>query len=363
MEFWGPGAGPGGSPHRFYGHAAIFFPQLKHHLGLDDHRRAGVDGFGQSSRKNQRTASLRHQHQDLAAFAVTAGVLVNLFLAVTFLPRHPQAQTMAWAFFGGSLTTKMLYTFFAFRAGCRPTYPGSPKIGWPDFKPLWFWGRRFFLYSLLDNLASNLPTLLAGRFLSLEMLGVWGVLQRIANMMSQAVQKIPQLAAPALMEMHSRGEETRFRRRSGQVLIIQNCLGGAALGALSFGGDFFLKVWLGKPIPMDCWVLPLFTFGLLADFDQRIRFSMDAIRLQMWRPTIAAVLKVSLILLLVPWMSRFYSLTGMTLALAIISGLVLLPISLVGIFPQTSYCLSPKETVAGLAAYVIMSGVAWFVFC
>lgn len=300
-----------------------------------------------------------HQHQDRASLAATAGLLVNLGIVVACLPRFPHPQTMAWAFLGGTIFSQGLYWVFAFQTGCRPSFPGRPRIRWPDFQPLWFWGRQFFLFSLFNNLSNNLPTLLAGRFLSLEMVGVWGVLQRIANMMSQAVLKIPQVAVPALMEMHARGEEPLFYKRSRQILCIQNVLAGLALGAFAVGGDSFLATWLGKPMPMPVWVLPIFTLTLLADFDQRLRFDLETLRLLVRRPTMAALLKIILILLAVPPLSHFYGLTGMTLALGATYGLVLLPWSLTKTGRTESYILPTTGTLAGLAAYLLTAGLGW----
>ena len=300
-----------------------------------------------------------HQHQDRASLAATAGLLVNLWIVVAFLPRFPHPQTMAWAFLGGTVFSQGLYWIFAFQPGCRPSFSGRPRIRWPDFQPLWFWGRQFFLFSLFNNLSNNLPTLLAGRFLSLEMVGVWGVLQRIANMMSQAVLKIPQVAVPALMEMHARGEEPLFYKRSRQILCIQNVLAGLALGAFAVGGDFFLTTWLGKPMPMPVWVLPIFTLTLLADFDQRLRFDLETLRLLVRRPTMAALLKIILILLAVPPLSHFYGLTGMTLALGATYGLVLLPWSLKKTSPTQSYILPATGTLAGISAYLLTAICAW----
>jgi len=222
---------------------------------------------------------------------------------------------MGWALLAGSVGGQFLYWFFVRQSACQPTFSGKPKINWNDFQPLWHWGRRFFFYSFLNNLSTNLPTVLAGRFLSLEMVGVWGVLQRIANLVSQGVLKIPQLAVPALIEMHAQGEESQFRKRSQQILWTQNVLAGLALGGFATGGDIFLRIWLGKSLQMDSWVLAVFSLSLLADFDQRFRFDLETIRLQMTRPTLAAFLKIFLIFLFVPYLSYQYSLLGMTAAL------------------------------------------------
>lgn len=301
-----------------------------------------------------------HQHQDRTSLAATAGLLVNLLVVVVCLPRHPSAQTMAWAFLLGSLAGQILYWGFARLAKCLPTYPAAPSIQLSDFQPLWFWGKRFFLFSLLNNLSTTLPTLLAARSLPLEIVGVWGVLQKIANMVSQAVLKIPQTAVPALMEMHARGEEARFHKRSQQILWTQNALAGLILGFFAFGGDFLLKVWLGKEMPLGVWILPLFTLSLLADFDQRSRFDLETVRLMMRRPTLVAFLKFILILISIPPLSYFYGLTGMILALAIIFGLVLLPLSLLWI-PSRSYSLPVVCTLAGVGAYLLAAGAGWFV--
>jgi len=298
-----------------------------------------------------------HQHQDRASFSATAGLFVSLLILIACLPLYPQPQTMAWAFLASSILSQILYWLFARSTGCLPTFLGFPKIRLCDFQPLWIWGRRFFLYSLLDNLASNLPILLAGRFLSLEMVGVWGVLQRIANMMSQTVSKISQLAVPALMEMHARGEEAQFKKRSRQVLWVQNSLAGLGLGILSTGGDVLLKIWLGKPIPLGAWVLPLFTLALLADFDQRTRFGLETVRLQIRRPTFASFLKVSLLLLSIPFLIHFYGLMGMSIALGFVYAVVLLPLSISKTIFPNSYSLSWHSTAGGLAMFVIGSAL------
>lgn len=300
-----------------------------------------------------------HQHQDQASLAATAGLLLSLFGVVFFLPRFPRPETMAWALLAGSVGGQFLYWFFAHQSKCRPTFSGSPRICWDDFRPLWQWGRRFFLYSLLNNLSTNLPTLLAGRFLPLEMVGVWGVLQRIANMVSQGVLKVPQLAVPALMEMHARGEESQFRKRSQQILWSQNTLAGLALGGFAAGGDIFLRIWLGKSLPMDTWVLPVFALALLADFDQRFRFDLETVRLQIRRPTFAACLKILLIVLLVPWLSHQYGLLGMAGALGAVYGIFLLPISLSPAFFPPCYSLSGRPTLAGAIAFSAAAIAVW----
>jgi len=300
-----------------------------------------------------------HQHQDRASLAATAGLLLNLLVVVYFLPRFSRPETMAWGFLGGSIFSQILYWFFARQTKCRATYPGTPTIHWGDFQPLWQWGRRFFLYSLLNNLSTSLPTLLAGRFLSLEMVGVWGVLQRIASLVSQGVLKIPQIAVPALMEMHARGEESQFRKRSQQILWTQNTLAGLALGGFATGGDMFLKIWLGESLPMDGWVLPVFTFALLADFDQRFRFDLETIRFQIRRPTIAAFLKIFLILSLAPFFSHLYGLLGMTLALAAVHGLFLLPLSLSSFIFPAGYRLSGQPTLVAAIAFSVAAAGVW----
>jgi O-antigen/teichoic acid export membrane protein len=298
-----------------------------------------------------------HQHQDRASFAATAGLVLSLLILIACLPRYPHPQTMAWAFLASSVLSQVLYWLFARSTGCLPSYPGFPRIRLHDFQPLWIWGRRFFLYSLLDNLATNLPVLLAGRFLSLEMVGVWGVLQRIANMMSQTVSKISQLAVPALMEMHARGEETQFRKRSRQVLWVQNSLAGLGLGIIATGGDELLRIWLGKPIPLGAWVLPLFTLALLADFDQRTRFGLETLRLQIRRPTFASFAKVFLLLFSIPFLTYFYGLTGMSVALGAVYAVFLLPLSISkGLFPN-SYSLSWHATAGGFAMFMIGSAL------
>jgi O-antigen/teichoic acid export membrane protein len=292
-----------------------------------------------------------HQHQDQASLAATAGLLLNLCSTVLLLPRFPGPETMAWSFLAGSAFSQGVYFYLARRSECLPKFPGKPAIRWSDFLPLWQWGRRFFLYSLLNNLSTSLPTLLAGRFLALEMVGVWGVLQRIANLVSQGVLKIPQLAVPALMEMHARGEESQFRKRSQQILWTQNALAGLALGGFATGGDMFLKFWLGESLPMDSWVLPVFTFALLADFDQRFRFDLETIRFQIRRPTIAAFLKIFLILSLVPFFSHLYGFLGMILALAAVYGLFLLPLSLSSAILPAGYSISVRPTLVGAIAF------------
>lgn len=294
-----------------------------------------------------------HQHQDRASLAATAGLLVNLLAVIVYLPRHPSAATMAWAFLAGSLAGQIMYWGFARLSKCLPSFPGTPSIRLSDFQPLWFWGKRFFLYSFFDNLSGNLPTILAGRFLTLETLGAWGVLQRIANMMSQAIQKLPQLAVPALMEMHARGEESRFYKRSGQILLIQNFLAAATLGILSVWGDFFLKVWLGKELPLGHWILPIFCIGLLLDFDQRIRYSFDSIRLHLKRPTAAACLKTFFILLGLPILIHSFGLIGMAAGLAALYGMILWPLAFVrNLFPGSFY-LSVRPTLIGFSTFFL----------
>jgi O-antigen/teichoic acid export membrane protein len=189
------------------------------------------------------------------------------------------------------------------------------------------------------------------------MVGVWGVLQRIANMMSQAVSKVSQLAVPALMEMHARREETRFRKRSRQVLWVQNSLAGFGLGIIATGGDVLLKIWLGKPIPLGAWALPLFTLALLADFDQRARFGLETLRLQIRRPTFASFLKVFLLLLSIPFLIHFYGLTGMSMALAVTYAVFLLPLSISKTLFSNSYSLSWLATAGGFTMFVIGSAL------
>jgi O-antigen/teichoic acid export membrane protein len=201
---------------------------------------------------------------------------------------------------------------------------------------------------------------LASRFFPLEMVGAWGVLQRIANMVSQAVLKITQTSVPALMEMHARGEEARFFKRSQQILWAQNVFAGLVLGFFAFGGEFLLKVWLGKELPLGGWILPLFTLSLLADFDQRFRFDLETVRLMMRRPTLVAFLKIILILISIPPLGHFYGLTGMVLALATVFGLILLPLSLLKI-PCRSYSLPAVCTLAGAGAYLLAAGAGWLV--
>ena len=155
------------------------------------------------------------------------------------------------------------------------------------------------------------------------------------------------------MEMHSRGEESRFYKRSGQILLIQNVLAAAVLGVFSVWGNFVLKVWLGKELPKDVWIIPIFCVGLLLDFDQRVRFGFDSIRLHFRRPTGAACLKTFLILLGLPLFSHFYGLTGMTAALAALYGLVLLPLTFAkNLFPG-SFCLPAKPTLIGFFTFVM----------
>ena len=185
------------------------------------------------------------------------------------------------------------------------------------------------------------------------MLGVWGVLQRIANMMSQAVQKIPQLAIPALMEMHARSEESRFYKRGGQILLIQNTLAAAALGILAVWGDFFLKLWLGKELPLGLWILPVFCASLLLDFDQRIRYGFDSLRLHLRRPTAAACLKTFLILLGLPICIHLFGLIGMVAGLAALYGLILLPLAFAkNLFPG-SFILPIWPTLIGFFTFLL----------
>ena len=317
----------------------------------------GMSGFVNQIGKVNGQLLYAHQHQDRASFAATAGLFLSLLILIVSLPRYPHPQTMAWGFLASSILSQVLYWLFARSTECLPTFPGFPRIHLHDFQPLWIWGRRFFLYSLLDNLASNLPILLAGRFLSLEMLGVWGVLQRIANMMSQTVSRVSQLAVPALMEMHARGEETQFKQRSRQVLWVQNSLAGFGLGIIATGGDVLLKIWLGKPIPLGAWVFPLFTLALLADFDQRTRFGLETLRLQIRRPTFASFTKVFLLLLSIPPLIHFYGLTGMSMALAVVYAVILLPLSISKTLFPNSYSLSWHATAGGFAMFVIGSAL------
>lgn len=86
-----------------------------------------------------------------------------------------------------------------------------------------------------------------------------------------------------------------------------------------------------------CASVTFYTLTLLADFDQRLRFDLETLRLLVRRPTMAALLKIILILLAVPPLSHFYGLTGMTLALGATYGLVLLPWSLTRSLRTVSY--------------------------
>ena len=301
-----------------------------------------------------------HQHQDRASLAATAGLLVNLGIVVAFLPRFPHPQTMAWAFLGGTAFSQVLYWIFTFQTGCRPSFPGRPRIRWPDFHPLWFWGRQFFLYSFLGNLSNSLPTLLAGRFLAPEAVGIWGVLQRVANMMSQTVLKIPQLAVPALMEMHAQGDDSRFKKRGCQVLWVQNAFSGIFLGAFGALGGYILERWLGHPIITNPWIFPLFALALLADYDQRLRFDVETIRLQMRRPLLAAFLKNVLLLALLPVFGQTLGLGGMILALCLVYNGLMSPLSLISYGFKNPYLLPWSATLGGYAFFT--ASVIFFTF-
>jgi len=293
-----------------------------------------------------------HQQQDVAAVAATTGLLVNLLVVLTFLPTYPNPQTMGWGFLAGSVSSQVLYWIFVKRRDYYPFFADFPIFQWVDFQGLFFWGRKFFLVSFLNNLSGSLPTLLAGRFLSLELVGVWGVLQRIGNLASQLLLKIPQLAIPALMEMHARGEEQRFRKRSQQLLWMQNVLAGIFLGIFAGAGDFLLSLWISMATPIPGLILCIFALGLLADFDQRLRFDLEATRFQLNRPTLASFIKIASTLLCVPLCSVVYGLSGMVAALSAIYALLVLPLAFVNKPFRDSYSLTATPTIAGLSVFL-----------
>jgi len=335
------------------------FPNFSGASGWETVGLLGISSFVNQLGKINGQLLYAHQHQDRAVFSTTLGLLVGLLMLLFCLPRFAYPQTMACSFILGGASSQYFYWLFARRQKCLPTFPGTPKLRWQDFRPLWFWGRQFFLFSFLNNLASNLPTLLAGRFLPLEIVGVWGVLQRVANMVSQIVLKFPQLAAPVLMEMHARGEEKSFQKRANQILWIQDLCGSFILGVLATGGSFLLAAWLGKVFVLNFWILPLFALALFADFDQRFRFDVETTRLQMKRPTAAAFAKVFLILAFVPFLSHDYGLLGMAMALGVVYILFLLPLSLSSAFFPSSYSLSWKPTLIGAIVFILTAFMTW----
>jgi hypothetical protein len=103
--------------------------------------------------------------------------------------------------------------------------------------------------------------------------------------------------------------------------------------------------------------LPLFTLALLADFDQRTRFGLETLRLQIRRPTFASFAKVFLLLFSIPFLTYFYGLTGMSVALGAVYAVFLLPLSISkGLFPN-SYSLSWHATAGGFAMFMIGSAL------
>ena len=333
----------------------FLFPNLGSPAGWETIGLMGLAALVNQAGKINGQLLYAHQHQDRGSLAATTGLLVNLGIVMTFLPGFPTPQTMGWAFLGGAAFSQVIYLYFAHQTKCRPTFSGVPNIRWPDFQPFWFWGRHFFFYSFFGNLSSNLPTLLAGRFLSPGEIGIWGVLQKIANMMSQTLLKVPQLAGPALMEMHAQGDELRFRKRSFQILTIQNVLAALGLGVFASTGTYVLQAWLGQTVVLSQLTLLIFALALFAEVDQRFRLDVESLRLLLRRPLWASVIKIALLSLMVPLFSKLFGLDGLVISVFLSYTIVSLVIFILPWGSNKEFQLPIGPTWAGylLLAFIV----------
>jgi len=133
----------------------------------------------------------------------------------------------AWSLVGSSLSQSFisaaLFNLFA-RHNCIPTF------NWESFRSLYSYGSRVSIISFLEFLSSNLDTLLIGRYMGGNSIGLYNRAFMISNLpIENAVSSLSRVLFPAFSRIHS---DTK-KLASNYILILQVI--GSLIIPLCFG--------------------------------------------------------------------------------------------------------------------------------
>lgn len=191
---------------------------------------------------------LSQQRMDLANYSSVLMLLVSFAALWMFFHLGADVYSLIWSGLLGGLLSVAFQWFWCARLKLFPKPEAWGRISWALFKEVFNYGRDVFLVSLGTQLIMASQTMIITRRLGLESAAAWSVGTRTFNLISQAVWRVTNSAAPALAEMMVRQERVRLRERYRGLSVVVCSL--AAYVAISFAlcNSAFVHFWISGKI-------------------------------------------------------------------------------------------------------------------
>jgi O-antigen/teichoic acid export membrane protein len=192
---------------------------------------------------------LSRQRMDLANYSSVLTLLASFAALWAFFHLGADVYSVIWSGLLGGLVNVAFQWFWCARLKVFPKTDTWGCISWDLFKAVFNYGRDVFLVSLGTQLIMASQTMILTRRLGLESAAAWSVGTRTFNLISQAVWRVTNSAAPALVEMMVRDERVRLGERYRGLSIVVCSL--AAYAAISFAlcNSAFVHFWTSGRIP------------------------------------------------------------------------------------------------------------------
>jgi len=190
---------------------------------------------------------------------------VRFGLTLLVLARGWGLQGLAYATLAGAVAALLLYALL-----CRLLLPqvvvSWRAIGWPTARALIGFGVFVFITYLGDLLRFQIDSMVIGRFLDMEAVGVYGVAATLVSYLLRTCAGVNGVFAPRLAMLHGRGDAAAF---SAAVLRYTTIMGffafWVAAAAATVAQDFIVA-WAGPDFAAAGPLFLVLMIGMSLDF-------------------------------------------------------------------------------------------------
>lgn len=254
------------------------------------------------------------QRSDVINAGATVCLLLNLLLLWLALKAGLGYLSLALAPLLGTFGAPLFNGIFCKRSGYYPSkgHWGRPK--WSVFKQSFGYGKDVVLIQLGNQLINATQIMIVSRWVGLEAAATLAVATKFYTMAMLFVQNPIAASAPALTELHVRGDLESFKRRYLDVLSLVIAFATAAASCLVTANRSVVALWTHGEIQWT-WVgdLLLGLLILFRNFDGNL-VSLFGI-MKNWRPVRFLYVVEGLVFVPVAILAaRAFGLTGVMLA-------------------------------------------------
>lgn len=170
------------------------------------------------------------------------------------------------------------------------------------------------------------PTFLITRTMGLDATAAWSVGTRMQQLALQFTGRIPDVSAPALTEMHVRGEDAQLLRRLSELMNISGGLSIIFAGTLIACNVTFIDLWTNHRVQLPFTTNALISISLLVLLAQKLFWIPVSVSKNLGFTKYMPFLEASLMaLILFLWPSDTLSLTTIAAALLVAGAFITLP--------------------------------------